>query len=45
MRDMGMVTAAGGRTTLVEDFRIIKRPADQARLSRSAGAATSRQAT
>jgi protein-tyrosine kinase len=26
MRDMGMVTAAGGRTTLVEDFRIIKRP-------------------
>ena len=26
MRDMGMVTAAGGRTNLVEDFRIIKRP-------------------
>lgn len=26
MRDMGMVTAAGGRTSLVEDFRIIKRP-------------------
>jgi protein-tyrosine kinase len=26
MRDMGMVTAAGGRTLLVEDFRIIKRP-------------------
>ncbi len=26
MRSMGMVTAAGGRTTLVEDFRIIKRP-------------------
>ncbi len=26
MRDSGMVTAAGGRTTLVEDFRIIKRP-------------------
>jgi protein-tyrosine kinase len=26
MRDMGMVTAAGGRTMLVEDFRIIKRP-------------------
>ncbi|MCA1855872.1 XrtA-associated tyrosine autokinase [Massilia oculi] len=26
MRDMGMVTAAGGRTALVEDFRIIKRP-------------------
>jgi exopolysaccharide/PEP-CTERM locus tyrosine autokinase len=26
MRDIGMVTAAGGRTTLVEDFRIIKRP-------------------
>jgi exopolysaccharide/PEP-CTERM locus tyrosine autokinase len=26
MRDLGMVTAAGGRTTLLEDFRIIKRP-------------------
>jgi len=26
MRDMGTVTAAGGRTMLVEDFRIIKRP-------------------
>ncbi len=26
MRDLGMVTAAGGRTALVEDFRIIKRP-------------------
>ncbi|MFP5392408.1 MAG: XrtA-associated tyrosine autokinase [Gammaproteobacteria bacterium] len=26
MRDQGMVTAAGGRTPLVEDFRIIKRP-------------------
>ena len=26
MRESGMVTAAGGRTTLVEDFRIIKRP-------------------
>jgi exopolysaccharide/PEP-CTERM locus tyrosine autokinase len=26
MRDMGMVTAAGGRTRLLEDFRIIKRP-------------------
>jgi len=26
MRDLGMVTAAGGRTSLVEDFRIIKRP-------------------
>jgi exopolysaccharide/PEP-CTERM locus tyrosine autokinase len=26
MRDLGMVTAAGGRTLLVEDFRIIKRP-------------------
>jgi len=26
MRDMGMVTAAGGRTALLEDFRIIKRP-------------------
>jgi exopolysaccharide/PEP-CTERM locus tyrosine autokinase len=26
MRDMGMVTAAGGRTMLLEDFRIIKRP-------------------
>jgi protein-tyrosine kinase len=26
MRDMGLVTAAGGRTTLLEDFRIIKRP-------------------
>jgi len=26
LRDMGMVTAAGGRTSLVEDFRIIKRP-------------------
>ena len=26
MRESGMVTAAGGRTALVEDFRIIKRP-------------------
>ncbi|QOY96474.1 tyrosine-protein kinase family protein [Massilia sp. UMI-21] len=26
MRDEGMVTAAGGRTSLLEDFRIIKRP-------------------
>jgi exopolysaccharide/PEP-CTERM locus tyrosine autokinase len=26
MRDMGMVTAAGGRTRLLEDFRVIKRP-------------------
>jgi exopolysaccharide/PEP-CTERM locus tyrosine autokinase len=26
MREMGMVTAAGGRTSLVEEFRIIKRP-------------------
>jgi exopolysaccharide/PEP-CTERM locus tyrosine autokinase len=26
MRRMGMVTAAAGRTTLLEDFRIIKRP-------------------
>jgi exopolysaccharide/PEP-CTERM locus tyrosine autokinase len=26
MQQMGLVTAAGGRTTLVEDFRIIKRP-------------------
>ncbi|WP_313030935.1 XrtA-associated tyrosine autokinase [Massilia alkalitolerans] len=26
MRDMGLVTAAGGRTTLLEEFRIIKRP-------------------
>lgn len=26
MREMGMVTAAGGRTTLLEEFRIIKRP-------------------
>jgi len=26
MRDLGMVTAAGGRTRLLEDFRIIKRP-------------------
>jgi protein-tyrosine kinase len=26
MRELGMVTAAGGRTALVEDFRIIKRP-------------------
>ena len=26
MRDLGMVTAAGGRTSLLEDFRIIKRP-------------------
>jgi exopolysaccharide/PEP-CTERM locus tyrosine autokinase len=26
MRSMGMVTAAGGRTTVVEEFRIIKRP-------------------
>ncbi|WP_371869402.1 XrtA-associated tyrosine autokinase, partial [Pseudoduganella aquatica] len=26
MQDIGLVTAAGGRTTLVEDFRVIKRP-------------------
>jgi exopolysaccharide/PEP-CTERM locus tyrosine autokinase len=26
MRDLGMVTAAGGRTRLLEDFRLIKRP-------------------
>jgi protein-tyrosine kinase len=26
MRNMGMVTAAGGRTNVVEEFRIIKRP-------------------
>ena len=26
MRDMGMVTAASGRTRLLEDFRVIKRP-------------------
>jgi exopolysaccharide/PEP-CTERM locus tyrosine autokinase len=26
MRELGMVTAAGGRTSLLEDFRIIKRP-------------------
>ncbi|WP_183107896.1 XrtA-associated tyrosine autokinase [Massilia sp. Dwa41.01b] len=26
MRDAGMVTAAGGRTNLLEDFRVIKRP-------------------
>ena len=26
MRDMGLVTAAGGRTTLLEEFRMIKRP-------------------
>ena len=26
MRETGMVTAAGGRTTLLEEFRIIKRP-------------------
>jgi protein-tyrosine kinase len=26
MRKMGLVTAAGGRTTLLEEFRIIKRP-------------------
>jgi exopolysaccharide/PEP-CTERM locus tyrosine autokinase len=26
MRDQGMVTAAGGRTRLLEDFRLIKRP-------------------
>jgi protein-tyrosine kinase len=26
MRDMGMVTAAGGRTNVVEEFRVIKRP-------------------
>jgi exopolysaccharide/PEP-CTERM locus tyrosine autokinase len=26
MHDVGLVTAAGGRTALVEDFRIIKRP-------------------
>lgn len=26
MRDMGLVTAAGGRTSLLEEFRIIKRP-------------------
>jgi exopolysaccharide/PEP-CTERM locus tyrosine autokinase len=38
MRDMGMVTAAGGRTMLLEDFRIIKRPLLQrAFAERSAG--------
>ena len=26
MRDQGMVTAAGGRTNLLEEFRVIKRP-------------------
>ena len=26
MRDLGLVTAAGGRTNLLEEFRIIKRP-------------------
>lgn len=26
MQTMGLITAAGGRTTLLEDFRIIKRP-------------------
>jgi protein-tyrosine kinase len=26
MRDLGMVTAAAGRTSLLEDFRVIKRP-------------------
>ena len=26
MRELGMVTAAGGRTSLLEEFRIIKRP-------------------
>lgn len=26
MREMGMVTAAGGRTNLLEEFRVIKRP-------------------
>jgi exopolysaccharide/PEP-CTERM locus tyrosine autokinase len=26
MHDVGLVTAAGGRTSIVEDFRIIKRP-------------------
>jgi len=26
MRELGMVTAAGGRTPLLEDFRVIKRP-------------------
>jgi len=26
MRDLGMVTAAGGRTNLLEEFRVIKRP-------------------
>lgn len=26
MRELGMVTAAGGRTNLLEEFRIIKRP-------------------
>ncbi|WP_317202227.1 XrtA-associated tyrosine autokinase [Janthinobacterium sp.] len=26
MREMGLVTAAGGRTTLVEEFRAVKRP-------------------
>ncbi|MDL2354167.1 MAG: XrtA-associated tyrosine autokinase [Pseudomonadota bacterium] len=36
MRDMGMVTAAGGRTMLVEDFRIIKRPLIKRAFSESA---------
>jgi receptor protein-tyrosine kinase len=26
MRELGLITAAGGRTSLLEDFRIIKRP-------------------
>lgn len=38
MRASGMVTAAGGRTSLVEDFRIIKRPLlKRAFAERSAG--------
>ncbi|MBQ5948155.1 XrtA-associated tyrosine autokinase [Massilia sp. ST3] len=39
MRDLGMVTAAGGRTNLLEEFRIIKRPLlKRAFGERSAGA-------
>jgi protein-tyrosine kinase len=39
MRDLGMVTAAAGRTRLLEDFRVIKRPLLQrAFLERAPGA-------
>lgn len=37
MREAGMVTAASGRTSLLEDFRVIKRPLLQRAFSQAAG--------